>query len=53
LKMEASQEFRTKINDLLLPKLQEFSPDLIFISAGFDGHYHDFYHYLRFCVRVY
>jgi acetoin utilization deacetylase AcuC-like enzyme len=31
---------------MLLPKLKEFQPDLLFISAGFDAHYDDFYHFL-------
>ena len=31
---------------MLLPQLTAFQPDLLFISAGFDAHYDDFYHYL-------
>ena len=31
---------------MLLPKLDAFQPDLLFISAGFDTHHDDFYHYL-------
>ena len=31
---------------MLIPKLQKFQPDLLFISAGFDAHVDDFYHYL-------
>ena len=30
----------------LLPKLRAFCPDLVLISAGFDAHCDDFYHYL-------
>lgn len=31
---------------MLLPKMREFQPDLLFISAGFDAHVDDFYHFL-------
>lgn len=31
---------------MLLPRLEQFNPDLIFISAGFDAHYDDMYHFL-------
>lgn len=31
---------------MLLPRLAAFRPDLLFISAGFDTHYDDMYHYL-------
>jgi hypothetical protein len=37
---------RSKVSEILLPKLKEFQPDLLFISAGFDTHYDDFYHFL-------
>jgi len=37
---------RTKVCGQLLPQLQEFQPDLLLISAGFDAHYDDFYHFL-------
>ncbi|KAH8583112.1 histone deacetylase [Cryptosporidium sp. chipmunk genotype I] len=33
-----SKIFRNKIKRFLLPKLLQFRPDIIFISAGFDGH---------------
>jgi acetoin utilization deacetylase AcuC-like enzyme len=42
----ASSEMRTKVEQMLLPRLTEFSPDLLIISAGFDAHYDDMYHYL-------
>eukprot|EP00617_Octactis_speculum_P011758 CAMPEP_0185787516 /NCGR_PEP_ID=MMETSP1174-20130828/141128_1 /TAXON_ID=35687 /ORGANISM="Dictyocha speculum, Strain CCMP1381" /LENGTH=572 /DNA_ID=CAMNT_0028480721 /DNA_START=202 /DNA_END=1921 /DNA_ORIENTATION=+ len=42
----ASQQFRSRVETELLRRLDEFAPDLLFISAGFDGHYDDFYHYL-------
>lgn len=30
----------------LLPALRSFRPDLVFISAGFDAHVDDMYHFL-------
>ena len=36
-----SQEFRRYITERWLPELRAFRPQLIFISAGFDGHYED------------
>ncbi|RYG65355.1 hypothetical protein EON64_12090, partial [archaeon] len=43
---QASKEFRTKVSAQLIPRLQSFRPDLVFISAGFDAHYDDAYYYL-------
>eukprot|EP00940_MAST-03C_sp_MAST-3C-sp2_P002748 g2748.t1 len=43
---EASRIFRDRISTRMLPKLQKFNPDIIFISAGFDAHHTDFYHFL-------
>jgi acetoin utilization deacetylase AcuC-like enzyme len=37
---------RSKVSSQLLPRLRTFSPDLLFISAGFDAHYDDLYHFL-------
>ncbi|HOL65071.1 MAG TPA: histone deacetylase family protein [Accumulibacter sp.] len=34
-------EFRRVVTDLWLPRLREFQPEMIFISAGFDAHYED------------
>jgi acetoin utilization deacetylase AcuC-like enzyme len=34
----SGQEFRAAYGDLILPALEAFAPELIFISAGFDGH---------------
>ena len=34
-------EFRSAMNNLILPALETFSPDLIVISAGFDAHVRD------------
>ena len=36
-----SDEFRTEMTRVLLPKLQAFNPDLVMISAGFDAHSDD------------
>lgn len=36
-----SADFRKAFNHLVLPRLAEFRPDLIMISAGFDGHVRD------------
>eukprot|EP00392_Amoebophrya_sp_AT5.2_P002619 g2624.t1 len=36
-----SAEFREACMDKLLPRLKEFRPDMLFISAGFDGHEED------------
>ncbi|CAJ1426338.1 unnamed protein product, partial [Effrenium voratum] len=36
-----SAEFRAGLRRQVLPQLQEFDPDLVFISAGFDGHEDD------------
>ena len=33
-----SQQFRSAISDSWLPAIEHHQPDLIFISAGFDGH---------------
>lgn len=42
----ASKELHTKVDSKLIPRLTEFAPDLLIISAGFDAHYDDMYHYL-------
>jgi acetoin utilization deacetylase AcuC-like enzyme len=34
-------EFRTIVSDIWLPRLNEFQPQMIFVSAGFDAHYED------------
>jgi acetoin utilization deacetylase AcuC-like enzyme len=35
------EEFRDAVNQVWMPRLREFKPQLIIISAGFDGHYED------------
>jgi acetoin utilization deacetylase AcuC-like enzyme len=34
-------EFRAVVNDIWMPRLMEFAPEMIFISAGFDAHTED------------
>ncbi len=36
--MSGSAEFRAAMTETVLPALETFSPDIIFISAGFDAH---------------
>lgn len=36
-----STEFRAAISELVLPALEEFQPELLLISAGFDAHARD------------
>jgi acetoin utilization deacetylase AcuC-like enzyme len=38
---DGGEAFREAFEIAILPKLQEFRPDLIVISAGFDAHRHD------------
>src|SRR5438477_200771 len=38
---DGSARFRAAFENLILPQLQKFSPELIIISAGFDAHYRD------------
>ena len=38
---EGSDEFRALWNDVLLPKLHAFKPQLVLVSAGFDAHQRD------------
>ena len=33
--------FRQVVTDIWLPRLREFAPELILVSAGFDAHYED------------
>ncbi|KAJ8605324.1 hypothetical protein CTAYLR_002361 [Chrysophaeum taylorii] len=43
---KCSAHFRAAVERDLLPKLAAFAPDLLLISAGFDGHHSDLYYYL-------
>lgn len=36
-----SDEFRAVVSDIWVPALNDFRPQMIFISAGFDAHYED------------
>jgi acetoin utilization deacetylase AcuC-like enzyme len=36
-----SEDFQQSVQDLLLPALHRFRPELILVSAGFDSHYED------------
>lgn len=38
---DGGEEFRMAMNDLILPALDIFSPDLVVVSAGFDAHHRD------------
>ena len=42
----ASKEMKQKVETILLPRLKKFRADLLFISAGFDAHIDDLYHFL-------
>jgi acetoin utilization deacetylase AcuC-like enzyme len=39
--MSGSAEFRRGVSELILPALEDFRPDFIIISAGFDAHRRD------------
>jgi acetoin utilization deacetylase AcuC-like enzyme len=38
---DGAEKFRAAFEDRILPRLAEFQPELIIISAGFDAHYLD------------
>ena len=38
---DGGSEFKQAMNDEILPRIEQFSPDLIIISAGFDAHTRD------------
>ncbi len=38
---DGGEKFREAVNTTILPRLRNFSPDLIVISAGFDAHMRD------------
>lgn len=37
----ASSEFASAYNDIILPAVRDFAPDLLMFSAGFDAHHRD------------
>ncbi|PWC42815.1 histone deacetylase family protein [Azospirillum sp. TSO22-1] len=45
-----SDDFRWAYADLILPKLRDFRPELVIVSAGFDGHAADPMAHLRLQV---
>jgi acetoin utilization deacetylase AcuC-like enzyme len=38
---DGGAKFRAAFEHVILPQLKKFSPELIIVSAGFDGHYRD------------
>ncbi|MBF0374763.1 MAG: histone deacetylase family protein, partial [Alphaproteobacteria bacterium] len=46
-------DFRTAYAELILPRLREFKPDMILISAGFDAHAADPLAHLRLTTADY
>jgi acetoin utilization deacetylase AcuC-like enzyme len=38
---DGGETFREAMDTVILPRLHDFAPDLIIISAGFDAHYRD------------
>jgi len=38
---DGSAKFRAAFENVILPQLQKFNPELIIVSAGFDAHYRD------------
>jgi len=38
---DGSVQFRAAFENVILPQLRKFSPELIIVSAGFDAHYRD------------
>ena len=46
LHAQASAAYRERVLSHLIPRLDAFRPELILISAGFDGHCDDHYYYL-------
>ena len=45
-----SEDFRTAFTDIILPKLRDFAPGMLILSAGFDAHAADGMSYLRLQV---
>ncbi len=50
---DAGDRFREAVETAILPRLRDFSPDLILISAGFDAHLRDPLANLRFLESDY
>ena len=47
------EEFRSVVSDIWMPRLREFQPEMILISAGFDAHYEDEMGGLKFLEKDY
>ena len=47
------EEFRTAVTEYWLPALENFQPEMVLISAGFDAHFEDEMAMLRFTVDDY
>lgn len=43
----------TCLNEIIIPVIEEFKPDIILISAGYDGHWRDKLADLRYTVDTY
>ena len=48
-----SEEFCQVVTDVWMPRLREFKPEMILISAGFDAHYEDDLGGLNFVEKDY
>ncbi len=48
-----SREFREAVEQVWMPELERFQPQMIFISAGFDAHAEDDMAMLRFTEADY
>jgi len=48
-----SGDFRDEVANKWIPKLEEYKPEMIFISAGFDAHKDDFLADLNFTTEDY
>ncbi|MQY50229.1 histone deacetylase family protein [Rhodocyclus gracilis] len=48
-----SEQFRRVVSEVWLPRLREFQPEMLFISAGFDAHHEDEMGNLRLTEKDY
>ncbi|MFQ5800405.1 MAG: histone deacetylase [Candidatus Hydrothermarchaeales archaeon] len=49
----SDKSYRLALNEIVFPVLEEFAPDILFISAGYDGHFNDPLGDLRLSSRIY
>jgi acetoin utilization deacetylase AcuC-like enzyme len=47
------KSYRLALNEIVFPVLKEFSPDLLLVSAGYDGHFNDPLGNLRLSSGIY